>query len=299
MNVKPSIIDTHVHFFDMRQKEWDLEWSWLAPQSDHPILGNIDAIKSQSFDLTALEGESRFAGVTGFVHVQAAIGSRDPVTETKWVDHMAMASSIPVQIVGHVDLATSQGPRQIEQHLEASARFAGVRDFSLEPALASGDFSAYGPSFKVLTDENLVLDLDCEFQNMPAAKLLAGRNPDMNIVLEHIGFPRRRDDQYFSDWSLGIKTLAEVPNVMCKISGLGMTDPRFTAKSLQPWLEVCLDAFGPDRLVIGSNWPIDRLYSSYDAIIGLYREFFSQLSIDDQEKIFNLNTKKVYRFNNE
>jgi len=87
--------------------------------------------------------------------------------------------------------------------------------------------------------------------------------------------------------------------VMCKISGLGMTDPRFTAKSLQPWLEVCLDAFGPDRLVIGSNWPIDRLYSSYDAIIGLYREFFSQLSIDDQEKIFNLNTKKVYRFNNE
>lgn len=297
MNVQPSIIDTHVHFFDKRQTEWDLEWSWLAPNSDHPILGNIDPIKSQSFDLTAIEGESRFAGVSGFVHVQAAIGSPDPVTETQWLEQMVKSSPIPVQIVGHVDLATPEGPNQIARHLEASSRFVGVRDFSLEPALAAGDTSAYADSFRLMVDEKLVLDLDCEYPNMPAALGLANQYPDMNIVLEHIGFPRSRDDKYFSDWSQGIVTLAQAPNVMCKISGLGMTDPRFTADSLKRWMQVCLDAFGPDRLVIGSNWPIDRLYSSYDAIIEVYRDFFSPLTFAEQEKIFNLNTKRVYRFN--
>lgn len=298
MNMKPSIIDTHVHFFDKRQTEFDLQWSWLAPDSDHPILGNIDPIKSQSFDLTAIEGESRFAGVTGFVHVQAAIGSSDPVTETAWLEQMVKASPIPVQIVGHVDLASGQGPDQIARHLEASSRFVGVRDFSLEPALAAGDLSAYEESFKIMTQENLVLDLDCEYPNMGAAKLLAEQYPNLNIVLEHIGFPRRRDDEYFTAWSAGIATLAQAPNVTCKVSGLGMTDPRFTAASLERWMQTCLHAFGPDRLVIGSNWPIDRLYSSYDAIIVMYRDFFGSLSLDEQEKIFNGNSRRIYRFKN-
>jgi len=296
--MKPSIIDTHVHFFDKRQTEFDLQWSWLDPGSDHPILGNIDPIKSQSFDLTAMEGESRFAGVTGFVHVQAAIGSSDPVTETAWIDQMVKRSHIEVQIVGHVDLASEQGPDQIARHLAASSRFVGVRDFSLEPALNEGDLASYKESFRIMTRENLVLDLDCEYPNMGAAKLLAESYPDMNIVLEHIGFPRRRDDEYFSAWCAGMATLAQAANVTCKISGLGMTDPRFTAESLARWMQACLDAFGADRLVIGSNWPIDRLYSSYDAIIALYRDFFSELSLNEQVKIFSGNSERIYRFKN-
>jgi len=292
----PEIIDTHVHFFDKGDSDFELEWSWLEPGADHPILGNIDPIKSIRFDLDALDAESRFAGVSGFVHVQAAIGSKDPVDETKWLDQMATASLAPVQIIGHVDLATNQAPDQLARHLEASSRFVGVRDFSVESALSSGDISAFSEAFGIMTREELILELDCEYPNMAAAREMAEENPELTIVLEHIGFPRRRDADYFRNWSNALTDLSQASNVLCKISGLGMTDPRFDAHSLAAWINQCLESFGSDRLLLGSNWPIDRLYSSYDAIMNIYRDSFSELSAVEQELIFNKTAARIYRF---
>ncbi len=85
MKAKPAIIDTHVHFFDKGDAELDLEWSWLEAGADHPILGNIDPIKAIRFDIDSVEAESRFAGVEGCVHIQAASGLKDPVSETVWL----------------------------------------------------------------------------------------------------------------------------------------------------------------------------------------------------------------------
>ena len=141
-----------------------------------------------------------------------------------------------------------------------------------------------------------MFDLDCEWMNMPAALELARRQPNLKIVLEHIGFPRRRDDEYFANWEKAVRVLAQAPNVTMKISGVAMTDQRFTKESLRKWVEVCLDAFGADRCVLGSNWPVDRLYSSYDVIMDIYREFISSLSLAEQLKICNLNAARLYNF---
>jgi predicted TIM-barrel fold metal-dependent hydrolase len=65
---------------------------------------------------------------------------------------------------------------------------------------------------------------------------------------------------------------------------------------LKPWVETCLKAFGPDRCVIGSNWPVDRLFSSYDVIMNLYREYIEKLSTSEQKKILNKNAAKLYKF---
>jgi hypothetical protein len=70
--------------------------------------------------------------------------------------------------------------------------------------------------------------------------------------------------------------------VHCKISGLGMTDPRFTRESLRRWVQTCVEVFGPDRCVLGSNWPVDRLFSSYDVIVDLYRDYLSDLGDEEQ-----------------
>ena len=107
---------------------------------------------------------------------------------------------------------------------------------------------------------------------MAAARDLARRHPELQVVLQHIGFPRSRDDEYFANWSAGMRTLAEAPNVTCKISGVAMTDPRFTPASLQRWIDTSLEVFGPDRCVLGSNWPVDRICSSYDVIMDIYRD---------------------------
>ena len=293
------IIDTHVHFWDKRDPSLGLEWSWLDPTSDHPILGNIDCMKALRYDIEGVWAEARFAGVEAFVHVQAAIGSADPVDETRWLERMRTTAPVPFAMVGHADLGSSEAIEvQLDAHLAASPAFAGVRDFAVEPILEARESERLDVGLRALAERRLVLDLDCGWSNMGEAARMAARHPDLSIVLEHIGFPRSRDDAYFTDWSRSIRELASIESVTCKVSGLGMTDPRFTADSLRRWVETCLDAFGPDRLVVGSNWPIDRLYSSYDVVMGIIRDFVATLSPEEQPRVLAGNARRLYRLLN-
>lgn len=293
-NSQIPIIDTHVHFYDFSHPE--LKWVWLEPAFMHPIIGNIDAIKAQRYLVQDFRAESRFAGVEGVVHVQAAIGSPNPVTETIWLTEMAKTSPIPIRIVADCDLGAANSISQLEEHAK-SKEFVGVRDFKAEPMFAAKEINSnYEEALKWMAKKQIVFDLDCEWMNMPEARKLAERHPDLPIVLEHIGFPRERTDAYFQNWKKAIDGLAGAGNVTMKISGVAMTDPFFTKESLKRWVESCLEAFGPDRCVIGSNWPVDRLYSSIDPILGYYRDFISKLSVSEQEKILNKNASKLYKF---
>ena len=292
---RDPIIDTHVHFWNMRNPDPGLAWVWLDKDADHPVLGNIDAIKMLSYNIDNLWAEARFADVSAFVHVQAAIGSDDPVKETIWLTRMRESSPVPFTIIADAELGTDDAMRQLDMHGE-SPYFVGVRDFRSEPMLASGEIiPRFEESLTVMAERNLVFDLDCEWPNMSAARDLALRHPDLTVVLQHIGFPRRRDNEYFTHWVEGMRTLAEAPNVTCKISGLGMTDPLFTADSLRPWIDTPLEIFGPGRCVLGSNWPVDRLYSSYDVIMDIYRDRLSELfAPEDQRKVLSENAARIY-----
>lgn len=292
---RDPIIDTHVHFWNMRNPDPGLAWVWLDKDADHPVLGNIDAIKMLSYNIDNLWAEARFADVSAFVHVQAAIGSDDPVKETIWLTRMRESSPVPFTIVADAELGTDDAMRQLDMHGE-SPYFVGVRDFRSEPMLASGEIiPRFEESLTVMAERNLVFDLDCEWPNMSAARDLALRHPDLTVVLQHIGFPRRRDDEYFTHWVEGMHTLAEAPNITCKISGLAMTDPLFTADSLRPWIDTPLEIFGPARCVLGSNWPVDRLYSSYDVIMDIYRHRLSELlAPEDQRKVLSENAARIY-----
>ena len=287
------IVDTHVHFFDLQHPV--LKYVWLEPAFEHPDLGNIDAMKSLRYDAEALWAEARFANIESFVHVQAAIGTEDPVEETKWLTEMRKTSPAPFTIVAHTDLGTDDAMRQLDGHGE-SPYFIGVRDFASEPYLGSGETNAqFEASLVELTKRGLVFDLDCGWPNMAAARALAERHPDLTIVLEHIGFPRKRNDEYFASWKAGIQDLAQAPNVICKISGVGMTDQRGVYADYARWMETCLDAFGANRSVVGSNWPLDRIVSSYDAIMGRYRQLVSSLSDAEQQAFLFANARRIYR----
>jgi predicted TIM-barrel fold metal-dependent hydrolase len=289
------IIDTHVHFWNMATPDDGMKWVWLEKDFVHPILGDIDGMKSVKYDINHVFAESRFADVSGFVHVQAAIGSDDPVTETRWLTRMRETAPVPFTIVAHADLGSEDAMRQLDGHAE-SPYFVGIRDFASEPMLASGQINpVYEESLKVLAQRGIVFDLDSEWFNMGAALELARRHPELQIVLEHIGFPRSRDDEYYASWNSAIRELAGAENVTCKISGLAMTDPLFTKESLRRWVDSCVEAFGADRCVLGSNWPVDRLYSSYDVIMDLYREYISGLSDAEQAKILSENAARLYK----
>lgn len=285
-------VDTHVHFWDLTHPT--LTYGWLALGVPHPILGDIEAIKSPRFDAQQLLAEARFSGVRAFVHVQAAVDTPDPVEETRWLDDMATRWGEPSAIIAHADLASPDLAASLDRHGE-SRLLRGIRDFALEPALAARSTSLIEAGLRELGARSLLVDLDCEWQNMVEAARLAARHPAVTFVLEHMGYPRTRDREYFEGWRQGIRALAECKNVYCKISGVGMGDPSWSLESIRPWVMHCIESFGTSRCVFGTNWPVDRLYSSYDVLVSAYRETVAVFTLDEQHDLLHRNAEAVYR----
>jgi predicted TIM-barrel fold metal-dependent hydrolase len=290
-----EFIDSHVHFID--QKHPRLRFSWLEPEFVHPRLGNIDNMKHLIYDPAGLRAETRFTGLTKVVNVQAALDVADPVDETAWLQELADATGWPNGIVAYVDLAAEDAADQLERHA-AYSNLRGIRDFGRGDFLGPGAFlvdPAWRRGAGLLAERDLVLDLDCQWQDMDKARAVAEQLSDLTIILEHVGFPTGRDSDYFANWCAAIADLAEAPNVFCKVSGLGMGDPEWTVESLRPWVEHCLTSYGIERCLFGTNWPVDRLYSSYDAVIAAYDELLADLSPDGRQRFFVGTAEEVYR----
>ena len=88
---------------------------------------------------------------------------------------------------------------------------------------------------------------------------------------------------------------AGAPNVVCKVSGLGMCDNAWTVDSFRPWVLACIEAFGAGRTFFGTNWPVDRLYSSYSDVLGAYEQIIGDFSEDEQRALFSGNAERVFR----
>jgi predicted TIM-barrel fold metal-dependent hydrolase len=285
-----EFVDTHVHFYDLRKTE--LVYSWLQPEWVHPLIGDINGIKTLVYGADQFLSESRFSNVTKTVHVQAALGAIDPVQETEWLESMADRTGCPNGIIAHSDLRSPDVESELERHVLASDRVRGIRDFGGNDFLAD---PAWQRGYALLEKFELLCDLDCTWEEMGKARDLAQRYPNVPVVIEHAGFPRSRSDEYFRAWKGGIFELAKAENAFCKISGLGMLDQRWTIESLRPWVLTCIEAFGVGRSFFASNWPVDRLFSSYDALISAYAEIISGFSASEQVSLFSANAERFYR----
>ncbi|EAR25758.1 hypothetical protein A20C1_07758 [marine actinobacterium PHSC20C1] len=280
--------DTHVHFYDLGHPE--LEYSWLAPEFVHPVIGNIDAVKSQQYRQEDFLAESRFNHVSKVIHVQAALGSKDPVVETQWLSDGFERAEIPHGIIAHANLMAHDLEAQLDRHSQF-AGFRGIRDFS------EGDYlvdERYRRGIRILGDRGLVASIDCHPETFDKVAALAAAAPDTIICIDHCGFPRQRDDDYFAFWKRGMATIAAQPNTFIKISGLGMVDQRWTTESLRPWVETSIELFGSDRAVFGSNWPLDRLFSSYTDLVQAYRRLIAGYAPHEQVALFAGNAERIY-----
>ena len=285
-----AFVDTHVHFWDLDHPE--LEYSWLAPDAIHPILGDIGAIKFPLFDGAAYAREIDGANVSKAVHVQAAIGSRDAVDETRWLEQQAEASGFPHAIVADANLKSPELADVLDRHADASPRLRGIRDFSDGDYLVDADFAR---GYALLGERGLVCDLDCFWENMHKARDLAQRHPETVLVLDHAGFPLERTDEYSANWKRGISILAEAESAICKISGLGMGDAQWSAESIRPWVMHCIEAFGVERCFFGTNWPVDKLFSPFGDVVAAYAEIVADFSAGEQRALFSGNAERVYR----
>lgn len=286
-------VDTHVHFFDLKKPE--LRYSWLEPDAPEltDTIGPLDAIRADRYWAEDFIAETRFQNVAKVVHVQAALGTDDPVQETEWLQGFADRLGVPHGIVAALDLTRDDVPEQLDRHLEFP-NMRGIRDLRFDDYLTN---PAWAQGLAALERHgDLVWCYDPNFvEDAAAVREIADRHPGVTVCVDHAGYPPDRTKETFDRWAAGMRTFAEPENTVVKICGLGICDHGWTVESLRPWVLGCIEAFGVERTFFGTNWPIDRLYSSYGDVVDAYAEIISDFSEDEQRALFAGNAERIFR----
>jgi predicted TIM-barrel fold metal-dependent hydrolase len=284
-----AFTDTHVHFHDLRAR--GLRYSWLEPGNEpDDVLGDYSAIRSERYWADDFIAETRFQNVCRVVHVQAAIGIADPVEETRWLQEFHDRLGVPHAAIAYADLTDPH----LEDVLAGHRRFPilrGIRDLRYDGYLQDERWQA---GFRRLGELGLICCDDPAVEQYTLAAALAERNPHTVLCIDHAGYPLRRDHDYLAEWHAGLRHLARAENIVMKISGLGQTDHNWTIASLRPLVLDCIEIFGVERCFFGTNWPVDRLFSSYGDVLDAYAEIISEFSKPEQEALFSDNANRIF-----
>ena len=287
---KLDFVDTHVHFYDMQHP--DLHYAHWQPDVDPPMIGKqMRKLGERNFVAEDFIALTLNANVTKAVHVQAAIGSRDPVTETEWLQDAADRTGFPHGIVAYADLRDPAVEEVLARHCEFP-NMRGIRDFSHGDYLVEPDFDR---GFTLLEKYELRSSVAVQWHDMEKLRALADKHPNIPIVVDHAGVPAERSDEYFERWKQGIAIAARAENIVMKVSGLGMGDHNWTVASIRPYVLHCIEAFGVERTIFATNWPVDSLFSDYDAVVDAYTEIVADFTLGGQEAMFSKNAEALYR----
>ena len=292
-NVDRSIpfIETHHHLWELGR----FPYRWLRDPGTvghNARLGDYKMLRVD-WGIDRLLKEFYGSNVIKSVHVEGDSGATDPVAETEWLQAIADTVGFPQAIVVFCDLQREDAEEQLARH----ARFKNTRGVRIREHPDNPEAPMFRRAYGALAKHNFSYEL-----NASPGKLISGRdtaqaNPNVQVILGHAGFPLERTPAYYALWKREITALAEAPNVACKVSGLGMVDHDWTVESIRPWVVHCIEAFGPDRVMFGTNWPVDILFSTYLRQIDAYRMILATegTSRGDQEKLLYRNAERFYR----
>ena len=270
------VIDAHQHFwrYDSAEFEW-IPDEWAAIRRDF--------LPEQLREIMASHG------VDGVVSVQA----RQSIEETRWLLELADRHPFVRGVVGWLPLASPTLQEALDE-VAAHPRFVGARH--VLQAENEGYFAdlAFNRGLQALAGRGLVYDLLVAERQLSAAITVVDRHPSLAFVLDHLAKPDLRHGAE-SSWESNLRELARREHVTCKISG-GITeaDPRWTAATIIPFLDAALAAFGPRRLMFGSNWPVSEATGGSTAWMELVREWARRLTAIEQAYLFGRTASDVY-----
>jgi predicted TIM-barrel fold metal-dependent hydrolase len=242
---------------------------------------------SRRFDIDTYRSESGQWNVEKFVNVAAATG-RHSVDETIELD----AGGGPDAIIGGLPPTdtVAEAVALLDRQMTAS-RFRGVRPMGgLDRPVPDREV------LRALQERALVFELMTHPDQLrAAADQLAGFD-DLTVAVEHTGWPRSNSDEEWSLWRSGIDALAGLgDNVVCKLSGLAMPLGSMGVDALAPWLEYAIEAFGVDRCLFASNFPVDSVYGTFDELYSTFSDVTAGLDSESRGKLFAGNAERVYR----
>lgn len=271
------MIDSHHHF-------------WRYDPEQYGWIDDDMARLRRDFLPADLKGTIGAAGVDGVMSVQA----RQTVAETEWLLTLADQHDFIRGIVGWVPLSEPT----VEEVLAAYAprpKMKAVRHVlqGEDPSyMLSNEFNR---GVAALRKHDLAYDILIYERQLPQAIELVDRHPEQRFVLDHIAKPRIREG-LIEPWRTGIRELARRPHVWCKLSGM-VTEADYrawTEAQLRPYVEVVLEAFGPRRLMFGSDWPVCLVACEYERWSRIVRDFVSALSDEEQRLVLGEAAAEAY-----
>ena len=278
------IVDAHVHLWDPKQ----IALPWLA---DSPLL-------NRPYGFQEYHEQTAGIPIEAMVYVEVDVQPQDRLREAQYVVELAQQDQ---RLQGIVAAATVERGLELRPYLESlvalSPLIKGVRRMLQSEADAriclQPDFIA---GVRLLAEFGLSFDLCIRHWQLPAALELVRLCPDTTFILDHIAKP---DIQHhlLDPWQNDIRELAELPNIVCKISGL-VTEADLTAwqaSDLEPFFKVVFEAFGEDRVLFGGDWPVALLASPYRRWYETLTSLVESLPLAARRKLWSENARRVYR----
>jgi len=273
-------IDSHHHFWNYSETEY----AWISERM---------SVLRRDFKPNDLRQVMVESGIDRAVSVQA----RQSLEETRWLIELAQRNTFIAGVVGWVPLASEHVLQELEV-LAASPELKAIRhvvqDEPDDRFILGEDFNR---GISLLKEFNLVYDILIFARQLPASIEFVDRHPDQTFVLDHIAKPTIDIRQFDDAWAKNLRELARRSNVACKFSGVvtEVRDEDWSTEHIRPYWDVALEAFGPDRLMYGSDWPVCLLKSDYCRWVAAVEELASSLSPRERAAFWGENASKLYR----
>ena len=271
-------LDSHQHF-------------WHYHPTEHGWMDDRMTVLQRDYlpgDLKPLLAQAKFDGTI-------AVQARQTLEETSWLLELASQNDFIKGVVGWVDLRSPELRGQLEKFTQHS-KFVGVRhvvhDELDDEFMLRADFRR---GLAQLREVGLTYDLLLFPKHLSVAAKLVAEFPALQFVLDHLGKPRI-GEKLFSPWQEDLVALAKFPNVHCKLSGM-VTEThwhQWRPEDFHHYLDIALTAFGAERLMIGSDWPVCNLSGDYAAVMKIVADFVAALPAAAQSKIFGENCARFY-----
>ena len=290
------IVDAHHHIW----RQADLPWL-LGPMQPR-IFGPYEAIR-RDYLIDEYLDDLGGSGVTRSVYVQANWATDRFEDEVAWVQRVADESGWPHAIVGYADLLAPDARPQLDRlaeypllrgvrmqlhwHENETYRFAARPDLALDPALQR--------NVARIADYGLAFDLQVFAGQMAGAAELAAACPDVTFVLQHAGMPEDLSPDGRAAWRSGMERLAACPNVVSKLSAFGTFIHRNDPAHIGSIFSDAVAFFGADRCLFGSNFPIEKLWTSYEALLGAFLDAAAGLDAAARGAILGETAARIYR----
>jgi L-fuconolactonase len=277
-----TIVDAHHHL-------------WDPDVGDYPWMTGDYAALRRRYDIGDLQPHLQGNDVSATIVVQV----RADLAETAQLLELCTRTAVIVGVVGWVDLTSREVGAQIDglRSGVGGRHLVGLRHAAADEAdpcwLLRDDVDT---GMRALTARGLTFDLEITCRELAAANTLVRRHPELRFVVDHGAKPPIAEG-WSRDWADGISALAQSPNVWCKVSGL-VTEASWTTwtpADLQPYVDHLIGAFGPTRLMFGSDWPVCELAAGYDRVLAAAQQGLAALTPDQHRDIFACNTLHAYR----